>query len=148
MGKRVGIGCVAVALTFLAVVGSLRSESEKGETVNELAAARAQVARRALERAKVRRTTVPLGWDTPHIGMTESVAWSRRLMEAEVDMSATDTERREAIRGHADRLESWRAIAEAQRNTPRGGGEDLDLVQYYLLEAKELLVELQAEGGG
>ncbi len=66
-------------------------------------------------------------------------------MEAETDVSVTKAERVAAVSGHLDRLKNWRTIVEVQRDTPRGDADDLDLVQYYLAEAKELLIAVQAE---
>lgn len=145
MERRVGIVVVVVALASLAVVGGLRSETDTQENAKELAAARVQVARRALNRVEVRRTASPVTWDEPGSEMKGIVAWSRRLMEAETDMSTTKTERLAAVRGHLERLENWRTILEVQRDTPRGDADDLDLVQYYLLEAKELLITMEKE---
>ncbi len=145
MERRVGIGIVGIALASLAVVGSLRSETETAENAKELAAARVQVARRALKRIEVRRAASPVSWDESGSNMKGIVAWSRRLMEAETDVSVTKTERVAAVSGHLDRLKNWRTILEVQRDTPRGDADDLDLVQYYLLEAKELLIAMQAE---
>ncbi len=76
----------------------------------------------------------------------DEIAWWRRLMETEVELSKTREERIAAVRGYVDRLakrhEQMPALSEAGRVPP---GTDMELVEYSLLEAKKLLIEVRAE---
>ncbi len=145
MKRRVVLCLSGVALAFAAVVGSLRSETDKAESLDELAAARVKIARRALERAELRRLGPVSGVED---GRDEKglVAWSRRLLEAELDVSQTKAQRMAAAQANVDRMTKMHTRMQELHNMGRLPGDDADLAEYYLVEAKELLIGLRVSG--
>lgn len=144
MGRPVGLCVLGIALVSMAVVGSLRSETEKAEGLDELAAARVKVAEGALEKIELRsRITAPALEEGRE--MKSLIAWSQRLMEAKLDLSNTTAERAAAVQAHMDRLAKSREMMQELHAIGRtASGDELDLIEYSLLEAKGLLIKVQA----
>ena len=145
MRRRVGLCALGVVLAMAAASASLRSETENRESLDELAAARVKVAERALRIIELRRRA-PSTQPSSETLEGETIAWWRRLMEAELDLSKTKAERVAAVRGYVDSLtkrhEEFQALHEANRVIP---GQGQELVEYSLLEAKERLIRLEGE---
>ena len=141
MGRRVVVAGLAVFLILLAVGGSLRSETQGKQGLDELARAKVEVARRALERIELRRTSTP----GPGPEARNVIAWSRRLMEAETAVAQNRAEKIAAAQGHVDRMNTWYEIAVAQHELALASGDSLDILEYYRLEAKERLLRASQE---
>ncbi len=114
--------------------------------MDELAAARVKIARRAMEKIELRR----LG-PAPGVGDGRDekslVGWSRRLMEAELDVAESKAQRIAAVQANVERLAEMHVrMTELQKIGRLDSGDDADLAEYYLVEANELLIELRANG--
>ena len=141
MGRRVVVAGLVVVLILLAAGGSLRSETQRKQGPNDLAKAKVEVARRALERIELRRTNAP----DPAPEIRGVIAWSRRLMEAETAVAQNRADKIAAAKGRVDRMNIWYEIAVAQQEIARGAADNVDLLEYYRLEAKERLLQASLE---
>ncbi len=73
--------------------------------------------------------------------ISEVAGWSRRLMEAELELSTTKTRRIAAIQEHRDRMRRNEQMADAQARTGRLDASDVLKARFYRLEADQALLE-------
>ena len=72
--------------------------------------------------------------------ISEVACWSRRLMEAELELSTTKTRRIAAIQEHRDRMRRNEQMADAQARAARLNASDVLKARFYRLEADQALL--------
>lgn len=146
MHKQTIIIAIVVVTFFGLASESIVHAEDDPESLKELAKARAAIARRQIDQIERSLFDPPslLGSvrQPGRIDLEAFSAWSRRLMEAQIDLADTPADRDAGIRAHIDRLEKWlRATKELLQGEVAGvSPSDIDKLEYEVLEAKTLLI--------
>jgi hypothetical protein len=140
------LGLVASAVLILAG-GPVTSAADDPEGLKELAEARIEIARRQVEQAEQAMLAPPQPLP-PEGYLGEFATWSRRWMDAQLDLSDTPADRAAAIQAHIARLEKW---LKPMKEVFQAGGSisrtEVDRLEYHVLEAKSLLIKERSGAG-
>lgn len=151
MRTRWILGSAVTVLVLTLAGGFLRSATREEPGLKDLAKSRITIARRALDQIEQFLKAPPdARAGDPAFSMElleQRIAWSRRWMDSQLDLSDSRQACADAIRDHINRLEKWLA---PMRELARGGAASgvsqshVDLLEYAILEAKAALLKESA----
>jgi outer membrane protein TolC len=116
---------------------NLPDEPEGKLTTRELIQARRDLARSQYDR------TVASYQAGREIGPDALSVWSRRWMEAEVELAGRKSDRVAAAEAHADRMRVLKDLARARYQAGVAGSDDMAEAQYHYLEAEQRVQDLK-----
>lgn len=140
----------STALALLVLVAPSLAAPGVQDDKRSLAESKRAVAKRAFERSlQAVAAPRPVGEAImrPSVEVDRLARWSRRWLDADLTLAADKGARVEALRAHATRLENAFKLATelAEAEGSGVGPADLDTLEYELLDARERLLDAQAE---
>lgn len=143
--KRLAMGVMVAVVAVCSTARVLRSSDLEEPGLKSLAADRVKIAKRAFAGTEEEFSQVTRREEALDL-LPNMINWSRRWLEAEWDLAESREGRVRAVRDHVARLERW---VEPMRKMAIGGARtgvsqsEVDLIQYYVLEAKARLIKEQ-----
>jgi hypothetical protein len=134
MAVCVKLARVAVCLlTFLAVVAPVVAQGTPSDTQAKLKQTMVETARKTYEGAMSR---LKFGLPNNAPGFEDFYRWSRRWLEAQVDLASTKDARVAAYQEHVDRMRKLEQLAKGLKKSGTGLPADVSATGYYRSQAE------------
>jgi hypothetical protein len=133
--KALCLGVVALALLFPVRGGG----GKTGDALKDLAKARVQAAEEAY------RSYLAEGQEQFHMRMELRYLWSKRILDAQLDLETQKNARIAAFRGHFERMAELEKTARKRAEVRRATKAQVAATDYYRKEAEYWLAKAQKE---